>query len=111
MTDKPKKYIQIGPFHYEFTRTPPETDGEQDLGGLDFEKLVISVTDDPKYNTQILRETLIHEILHAVLYATPYHTAFSDEEEENLIRSISPLLTQALIQIKEELFDNGLKND
>lgn len=100
-----KKYIQIGPFHYEFTRTPPETDGEPDLGGTDFESLTISVTDDPKYNPQILAETILHELLHAVFYTTPYHHTFTTEEEEHIIQSISPLLFQAILQVKEELFD------
>ena len=100
-----KKYIQIGPLHYEFTRTPPETDGEPDLGGTDFESLTISVIDDPKYSPEIIAESLLHEILHAVLYTTAYHHAFTTEEEENLVRSISPLLFQAILQVKEELFD------
>ncbi len=101
-----KKYIQIGPFHYEFTRTPPETDGEPDLGGTDFESLTISVTDDPKYNPQIIAETILHELLHAVLYTTAYHATFTDQEEEDLIRTISPLIYQAILQLKDELFDN-----
>lgn len=84
------KKIQIGPFNFEVTRNPPITDDIQDLGGTDFEKLIISYTQDPKYSPQVISETLLHEVLHAVIFLTPYHYFFSPEEEENLIRSFSP---------------------
>lgn len=101
------KKIQIGPFQWTLTRTPPE----DDMGGTDFESLTISYTDDPKYDPQQLPETLLHEILHAVLFTTAYREFFNDDEEEHLIRSISPLLYQALTQVQAEMFDKAPKKD
>lgn len=103
-----KKYIQIGPFKYEHVRNINE-DG--DIGETNYESLTITISNDPKYNEQILQETLVHEVLHAILYTTPYHHFFDNEEEENFIRTVSPLLYQVILQIKDELFDTTQEKD
>jgi len=93
------KEVQIGPFTFSINRNPPE----DDMGGLDFDTLTLSYTDDPKYNPQLHAETLLHELLHAAIYLTPYHAVFTTDEEEHLVRSLSPYLLQAIQQLQKEL--------
>lgn len=47
---------------------------------------------DPEQTLPVLRETILHEMLHCILE----HTGVDAEEHEALIRSISPLLLEAL---------------
>lgn len=44
----------------------------------------------------VRKETLLHEVLHHVIALGPYATRWSDEEEEEVVRALAPLLSMAV---------------
>lgn len=64
------------------------------LGRSDTTRLTIQLRSDlPR---TVRDETLLHEVLHHVLALTPFATRWSDEEEEEVVRALSPLLAMAV---------------
>jgi hypothetical protein len=62
------------------------------FGDSDVEQLKIRVRADlPR---SVFQETLVHEVLHHVIGMTAWVERLSDEQQEDLIRSISPYLAQ-----------------
>ena len=65
---------------------------EGKYGDSDVEQLKIRVRGDlPR---TLFRETLVHEVLHHVIALTSWVERLSDEQQEDLIRSVSPYLAQ-----------------
>lgn len=65
---------------------------EGKFGDSDVEQLKIRVRGD--LPPTVFRETLVHEALHHVIAMTAWVEKLSDEQQEDLIRSISPYVTQ-----------------
>jgi len=62
------------------------------MGDSDLERLEIRIRSDlPR---SVFRETLVHEALHHVIGLTAWFEKLSDEQQEDLIRSISPYVAQ-----------------
>lgn len=65
---------------------------EGKFGDSDVEQLKIRVRSDlPR---SVFQETLVHEVLHHVVAMTAWVERLSDEQQEDLIRSVSPYLAQ-----------------
>jgi hypothetical protein len=63
---------------------------EGKFGDSDVEQLKIRVRGDlPR---SVFQETLVHEVLHHVIGMTAWVERLSEEQQEDLIRSISPYL-------------------
>ena len=65
---------------------------EGKFGDSDVEQLKIRVRGDlPR---SVFQETLVHEVLHHVIGMTAWVERLSDDQQEDLIRSVSPYLAQ-----------------
>lgn len=89
--------LTVGP-HIITVICDPETDIEladkQVTGESDVERLTIKVRSDlPK---SVRAEVLCHELLHHVIGLTHLAARWSDEEQEEVIRAIAPLLSMAV---------------
>lgn len=60
------------------------------FGDSDVERLQIRVRGD--LPDSVRRETLLHEVMHHVWAQTPLAVMFSEEQEEQVIRALSPML-------------------
>ena len=85
----PKK-ICVGPFRYS---VGTRHDAEQ-LGEGDTDKLRIHIATELPLDNE--RETLPHGVLHAVFAVTGLGHTLDDEDEERLVRTISPTLLDTL---------------
>lgn len=65
---------------------------EGKFGDSDVEQLKIRVRGD--LPPSVFRETLVHEALHHVLALTAWVEKLSEDQQEDLIRSISPYVAQ-----------------
>lgn len=89
--------LTVGP-HIIRVLSDAETDVElaekQVTGESDTERLIIRVRSDlPK---TVRDEVLLHELLHHVIGLTHLQARWSDEEQEEVIRAIAPLLSMAV---------------
>lgn len=87
--------IRIGPFEFRIL-SDPDTDRELledgDAGASDTLRLTIKVRSD--LPDQVRHETLVHEVLHCILSVTHLSNQMTDAEEETLIRTLAPHLTE-----------------
>ena len=74
---------------------------EGKFGDSDVEQLKIRVRGDlPR---TVFQETLVHEVLHHVIGMTAWVERLSDDQQEDLIRSISPYLAQlGMLKVEAE---------
>lgn len=87
--------IVLGPHVVDVSHSKKSTNRllrEGKFGDSDVEKLEIHIRSDLPMS--VFRETLVHEALHHVLALTSWVERLSEAEQEDLIRSISPYVTQ-----------------
>lgn len=74
---------------------------EGKFGDSDVEQLKIRVRGD--LPPSVFRETLVHEALHHVIAMTAWVEKLSEDQQEDLIRSISPYVAQLglFLQLRE----------
>jgi hypothetical protein len=88
---RPPKKIKVGPFTVQ-TRLEPELQAMTDsLVGLWQDKL-LTVLLDAGMTDELEKETLLHELLHAVWDCTGLSKRIDDDQEEEVIRCLSPLV-------------------
>ena len=63
---------------------------EGKYGDSDCERLTIRVRSDVP--NSVRRETILHEVLHHIWAQTPLAVMFTEEQEEQVIRALSPML-------------------
>lgn len=63
---------------------------EGKYGDSDVERLTIRVRGD--LPDSVRRETILHEVMHHCWAQTPLPVMFSEEQEEQVIRALSPML-------------------
>ncbi len=63
---------------------------EGKYGDSDCERLTIRVRGDVP--DSVRRETILHEVLHHIWAQTPLPVMFTEEQEEQVIRALSPML-------------------
>lgn len=63
---------------------------EGKYGDSDAERLQIRVRSD--LPNSVRRETILHEVMHHMWAQTPLAVMFSEEQEEQVIRALSPML-------------------
>ena len=87
--------IRVGPFDFTIL-SDPDTDRELladgDAGSSDPLRLTIKVRSD--LPAPVRHETLVHETLHCILSVTPYSAELTDADEERLVRTLAPFLTE-----------------
>ena len=89
--------LNVGP-HLIRVMSDAETDidlaEKQVTGESDTDRLLIRVRSDlPR---SVRDEVLLHELLHHVIALTHLQARWSDEEQEEVIRAIAPLLSMAV---------------
>lgn len=82
---KPPRHIQVGPFRYRV-----RVDQIDDCGTTDPDRLTITLRESNPSDVQ--RETLLHEVLHAVLANCGLAKELGDDQEEHVVRALSPIL-------------------
>lgn len=94
------KNLKVGPHTYTI-RTGPKAELDVTLtarcelyGATDHKSLAIFVSD--RQAASQARDTLLHEALHAILDVTGISHECEGDEEERLIRRLSPALLQLL---------------
>lgn len=55
-----------------------------------YDERTATIMVDTNCHLDVLKETLVHELLHAIIKQT--NSTMSDDDEESLVRSLSPLL-------------------
>jgi hypothetical protein len=89
------RHVRIGPFDFTVLSNP-DTDRELleagDAGASDALRLTIKVRSD--LPEQVRHETLVHEVLHCILSVTAYSGELSEQEEERLVRTLAPFVTE-----------------
>lgn len=85
------KTVRIGPHRWRVRRRALD-DEQQKYGRTDEQQLAITIA--PWVRGSQLADTLLHELLHAIWA----HTAldFDDDDQERIVRSLSPWLLGAL---------------
>ena len=87
--------LRIGP-HRVRVISDPATDvqlADADLlGDSDATRLTIRIRSD--LPTSVWHDTLVHEVLHHVLALTHLATSWSDDDEEAVVRTLTPHLVQ-----------------
>lgn len=89
------RHVRVGPFEFTIL-SDPDTDRELleagDAGSSNTLRLTIKVRSD--LPAAVRHETLVHEVLHCILSVTPYTAELTDAEEERLVRTLAPFLTE-----------------
>lgn len=87
--------VRIGPYDFQVVSSP-DVDKELleagDVGASDTLRLTIKLRSDLPPAVQ--HETLVHEVLHCVLSVTHYAAELSEADEERLVRTLAPHLTE-----------------
>ena len=90
MIENLPKSIRVGPVNYEVTEVEGLHDkGEELLGWVTYSDALIRLDSESSEGRK--KNVLIHELVHAMLYEAGY-----DEQEEELVRRLSNVLTQVL---------------
>lgn len=95
---KRPRRVEVGPFRFRVrwsrkaTHAAACADGDLVLGSCSHRTETITV--DPDQTPGMQRDTLLHECLHAVLGNSG--AQLEDDEEERLVRTLSPLLLDLL---------------
>lgn len=92
--------IIVGPYEYTVRLDKDrieelEKESGDELYGMTTHNL-LEIAVHPHMHNTLIKETLLHEVLHAVLYVTGISHGMSDDDEEQLIRSLSPCLFMLL---------------
>lgn len=89
--------VTVGP-HIVRVIEAPELDAllaeDGVVGRSDTTRLTIQLRSD--LPPSVRRETLLHEVLHHCFALTPYAARWTDEEEEEIVRALSPFLAMAV---------------
>lgn len=89
--------LDLGPYHFTVVRDE-RTDlalAEESLDGdSDVKRGVIRVRSDLDHARQ--REVIVHELLHCVMSLTHLAVKWSDDEQEEVIRALSPWLAMVV---------------
>lgn len=82
-------YVKIGPYHIRIEQHEGywNKDDIRVYGEFDERASIINVDTDA--STEVMRETILHEILHAILL-------MYDRDDEGLVRALSPMLLQVM---------------
>ena len=96
--DKPKR-VTVGAWTFTIDSGPKATlelahDG--DFGSTDVGALTIKVRSDVA--EAIWWETLLHEVIHAAWAQTPLAATFTQDQEEQAVRGLAPLLFTLLVR-------------
>jgi len=87
--------IVLGPHVVEVLsdkKTTEQLARDGKMGDSDLERLEIRIRGDlPR---SVFRETLVHEALHHVIGLTAWFDKLSEDQQEDLIRSVSPYVAQ-----------------
>lgn len=90
---KPPETVDVGVFEYEI-KWDDKLGGFNAAGATNPEMCVILI--DPTNNTQVQKETLVHEMLHAAWKQTSLMTRIPDDDRESkgerIIEDLSPLI-------------------
>ena len=87
--------LTIGPHRVDILvndRTTNRLLVEGKFGDSDLAQLTIRVRDD--LPVTVFQETLVHEVLHHVIGLTAWFDRLGEDQQEDLIRSVSPYLAQ-----------------
>lgn len=96
---KPPTSVTIGPHRYKVVAdvnaiNAISANSDRHVGQCDTEKLVITV--DPSLAPTQLAETLLHEVLHGAFSLIGACDVLTFDEEESVVRRLSPVLLDAL---------------
>lgn len=96
---KPPKRITVGPHTYRVVVDRGAIDrisaqADRHVGQCDHETLTITV--DPDLAPSQMAETVLHETLHAAMSLIGACDVLSFDQEESVVRRLSPVLLEAL---------------
>ena len=94
---KPPRKIKVGYLTFTCAELPEhdcEVETGSEYGECDAASLQIIV--NRELNSQVKRETVLHEVLHAAIYAATSAQQMTTEQEEKLVWPLSPILLQVL---------------
>jgi hypothetical protein len=95
------KKLKIGCFTYDIISAKIKSPSNHGETNTDTKQILLSDTD----NQQVVKETLLHEVLHALLEDAVILNLFTDDDhEERLVRYLSPKL-MAVMQDNPKLVD------
>ena len=106
MTTPAPSHVRVGPYALEVAVGGPAWDAQveahrsfhspddQLFGRCDFENLIIGVNGDVA--DDMIRETLLHEVLHACVFASGADLGEGAEHEEAFVAVMSPMLIEVL---------------
>ncbi len=89
------KSVQVGPHVYTITYEKglvSATDGSSGATGADTQSILV----DDQLGSTVERETVLHEVLHAVWTQTLLDLTLDDNQEEQVIWSLSPRLLDVI---------------
>jgi hypothetical protein len=101
LMDKEPDYVfSVGPYNYSVFFDAEEilrksVDRGEDLYGLT-EHHLQEINVFPEMADDVKAETTFHEVFHCCFFAAGLGSRVSDEEEENIISAISPILLDTL---------------
>lgn len=84
--------VRVGPYRYRIM----DRHGSDQLGECETDKLLIHVAVGQPLDSE--RDTLLHELLHACIAHSGLDRRLSDDVEEDVVRSLSPILLDTLLR-------------
>ena len=82
--------VRVGPYRYKVV----DRHGSENLGECEVDKLRIHVQVGQPPDSE--RDTLLHELLHACIAHSGLDRRLADDVEEDVVRSLSPILLDTL---------------
>jgi hypothetical protein len=99
--------VYVSPFSYEVKYDDQLTKNAGALGATGTDQTYIVL--DPSSSRGVLMETLLHECLHAIWTQTALDKEYSDEQEEQVIYTLSPRI-MALLRDNPRMVKEWLRN-
>ena len=84
------RQVRIGPYRYKVM----DRRGGTDLGECEVDHLLLHISVGQPLDSE--RDTLLHEVLHACIAHSGLDRRLADDVEEDVIRSLSPVLLDTL---------------
>lgn len=90
---RPPKTLRVGTFKFDVVMDPTLAE-ERAAGRMKFiaQEILLQPGQAPDYE----RDTVLHESIHAVIAAVGFTNWFPEDKEEELVRTLSPLILQLL---------------